>query len=158
MLDLKNTAPSEDRIFIRIKTDKDGRVLIDDRLLASRARDSQSGNLHRLSDIASSSRRVELNTSSSSFAVAQSNGPTIIFNFGINTPLTGITLLDGSLSTMPGATQVYVDPSVSGQLTAKTVAHELAHAWLFLRDKSPGHELLPGSEAESHFDPFYPYQ
>jgi RHS repeat-associated protein len=177
LTDLRSTLAPEDRIFLRTKTDKNGKIIVDERLLSSRARSSRSGNLQRLSDVASSSKLVELTTSSPSYSMMGSGGSVITVSFGSSIPkLRGITLVDGGLSPESGATQIDVDPSSGAQSTAETVAHEMAHAWLFVQGKSPRHEFLPNSlvqdergsvnrltrsaadEAASNFDPFYPYQ
>jgi hypothetical protein len=173
LTDLRNTVPPEERIFVRTKKDKEGRVIIDERMLSSRARDGHSGNLSRLADIASSSKTVELNTSSQSFSFA-SGGSSVLVNFGNLPQQLGITLPAGSMSIVPGVTQIFASPNIGAKMTAMVVAHELAHAWLFLGGRPYSHEALSGNrqdlrgyvnvftksaadEASRNYDPFYPY-
>jgi hypothetical protein len=86
----------------------------------------------------------------------------------------GITLPAGSMSIVPGVTQIFASPNIGAKMTAMVVAHELAHAWLFLGVRPCSHEVLSGNrqdlrgyvnvftksaadEASRNYDPFYPY-
>ncbi len=171
LIDLKNTVPPEDRMFIRPKTTKTGEVILDERLLRSRARSSGSANFQRIAGIAGSSKTVQLNTSNASFTVSF-RGSTRTIDFSAVPSLGGVTLPAGQLSATPNVTQIFIDPNRGALVTARALAEELVHASLFLQGKPSGHEVIRGvrdprgavnrltaaaaEEAGKNYDPFQP--
>ena len=143
LADLRNTVPVHLRRFVKTRTTKDGRVIIDDRFLNARS-SSSSGNFQALRQIANSPGTALFNSSQTT--VTSTSGSEII---GASRAASGSGITFSAKQSTSGQIEAYTGGDLIASKTAETTAHELRHVRRYLLGLPAIDEFIGTSHVEN---------